>query len=232
LKRLRTLLSGGLPAALSGNGGLKVEQVVAGPTQPVSAAVASPVAVRHSDGAGFIDPRDRNRGAKRYGVANPALTTALATTVGEKPVVTFWHPATSTKTIYIWEINIYIAVAPTAGTFALVEQFISAENGVPAGTQLTPQPFNRADAASDLVVRTTPALPTKVGQLLSTQFRAAGAVTADHWTSRIPVLAAADTNDPVVLRAGVAEGFYVYANVLTALTGAPQFLVEAFYEEV
>lgn len=38
LKRLRTLLNGGLPAALSANAALKVEQVVAGPTQPVSAA--------------------------------------------------------------------------------------------------------------------------------------------------------------------------------------------------
>lgn len=41
LKRLRTLLSGGLPAALSGNGALKVEQVVAGPTQPVSGTVTA-----------------------------------------------------------------------------------------------------------------------------------------------------------------------------------------------
>ena len=36
LKKLVALLAGGLPAALSSNGGLKVEQVVAGPTQPVS----------------------------------------------------------------------------------------------------------------------------------------------------------------------------------------------------
>jgi hypothetical protein len=40
LKRVRTLLSGGLPAALGASGGLKVEQVVAGPTQPVSGTLA------------------------------------------------------------------------------------------------------------------------------------------------------------------------------------------------
>ncbi|MBA2559477.1 MAG: hypothetical protein H0V07_06240 [Propionibacteriales bacterium] len=41
LKRLRTLLNGGLPAALSSNAALKVEQVVAGPTQPVSGTVTA-----------------------------------------------------------------------------------------------------------------------------------------------------------------------------------------------
>lgn len=40
VKRVRTLLNGGLPAALGASGGLKVEQMVAGPTQPVSGTLA------------------------------------------------------------------------------------------------------------------------------------------------------------------------------------------------
>lgn len=74
LKRVRTLLNGGLPAALGASGGLKVEQVVAGPTQPVSAAAlplpagaaqdrvtaTAPSSVELSTGTAFYDARDRN----------------------------------------------------------------------------------------------------------------------------------------------------------------------------
>ncbi len=64
IKRLRTLLNGGLPAALAASGGLKIEGVAGGVVVPVAdgggsltvdAAVASPVSVRISNGVGNVD---------------------------------------------------------------------------------------------------------------------------------------------------------------------------------
>jgi hypothetical protein len=43
LKRLRTLIAGGLPAALAANGGLKVEGVAGGVAQPISGTVTATV---------------------------------------------------------------------------------------------------------------------------------------------------------------------------------------------
>jgi hypothetical protein len=81
LKRLRTLLNGGLPAALSSNGGLKVEQVVAGPTQPVSGTVTAnagsgPFPVSDNSGSLTVDAPVGTPLFTRLSDGTSALTTS------------------------------------------------------------------------------------------------------------------------------------------------------------
>src|SRR3954469_14384956 len=84
--------------------------------------------------------------------ANGAEVT-LATTSGVKELVTIFHPATEAKSYFVTFIEVFNAVAQTAGRAVFELQFITAEAGTPGGTQVTPQCISDRTVTSAALVR-------------------------------------------------------------------------------
>lgn len=173
--------------------------------------------------------------APGYQVVTTEITSA--TTTGVKENLTLWHPAASTKNVYIVEIGANLRVVQTAGTFAWELQYISAENGTPGGTILTVQPLNLADAASGLTVRQVPTgAPTTSGAIFQrASFPLPAAATPyTGGPEGFIVFRAEDRDnftDAIQLRSGQAEGLRISQNVIAAITTAPIFTLYVKYVE-
>lgn len=167
--------------------------------------------------------------APGYQIVTTEITST--TTTGVKENLTLWHPATSTRNVYIVEIGVNLRVVQTAGTFAWEMQYITAENATPGGTTLTTQPLNRADAASDLIIRQVPTgAPTVTGSVFqrASYPLPAAATPYTGGPEGFIVFRAEDRDnftDAIQLRSGQAEGLRITQNIIAALTTAPVFTV-------
>lgn len=162
-----------------------------------------------------------------YRVFTGEITMGL--TAVRTPVITLWHPSASSVTARIKRIMMHMRVGHTAGTLHVKTQFITAENGTPGGTTLTPQQMNRASAASALTVRQAPAAPTRTGQLLDDYTKTAVAITGGVEQSSYVLYKS--EGESITLRGGIAEGIEVSTDTLAALTGAPIFVLGVEWTE-
>jgi hypothetical protein len=157
--------------------------------------------------------------------------TAIATAQN----LTFFHPNTLAKDVFIVEIGVNVRIVQTAGTFGWELQFFTAEGGTPGGTALTPQPLNLGDAASGLTVRTSPTgAVTVAGQTFQrASFPLPAAATPfDGSSNHGTIIFRAETpEEGITLRSGQAEGLLVRQNIIATLTTAPVFNIYARYIE-
>lgn len=169
-----------------------------------------------------------------YQVVTTEITSA--TTTGIKELLTLWHPNTLLKDAFILEIGINFRIVQTAGTFGFELQFISAENATPGGTTLTPQPFNRGDAASGLTVRqVVTGAPTVTGSIFQrATFPLPAAASPMVTFDGFIVFSCEDRvnySDAIQLRNGQSEGLRISQDIAAALTTAPIFTAYAKYVE-
>lgn len=242
-----TTLNGG---AVSG---VKVERVKVGygsdgSLRDVDTANGLPVQISDGTDIATVIPRDGSSASTDKGLAVVRLaahrpfyqvvTTEItsATTTGVKENLTLWHPASVTKDVFIVEIGANVRVVQTAGTFGWELQFISAENGTPGGTTLTPQQLRRTDAASGLTVRQVPTgAPTATGAIFQkAAYPLPAAATPFTQPEAFIIYSASDRDeysDAIQLQNGQAEGLRISQNVAAALTTAPIFTLYVKYVE-
>jgi hypothetical protein len=147
---------------------------------------------------------------------NPTLATYAASTNGFVLSSTnantvdsdayLFHPSANTKRVKIFKI--FLSWSGNAGNNAVSFRgaFITAENGAPGGTVQTINPLDRADAASTLTFRTgATGAPVRVaGDLFSVAI-----IGGNTSQSNATLFDASVFGKPIVLRAGVSEGFEV-----------------------
>ena len=144
----------------------------------------------------------------------------ISTAIARTSMVTIWHPSTATVTCRITKINLHSRISHTAGNWHVKTCFITGENTTPGGTSLTSQPVNRGSVASALIVRQSPAVPTRLTPLLDDYTKMAAALTGGLPDAMFPLYRAEDA-EPITLRSGVAEGIEVSSDVIATLTGSP-----------
>lgn len=154
----------------------------------------------------------------------------LATAISRNAIVTLWHPATQTTSVYIQKIMLHMRVGHTAGNLHIKTQFISGENATPGGTVINPQQLNRGNPNSGLTIRQSPAVPTRVGNLIDDYTKMAAALSGGADDSSYS-LYRADEAESIELRAGQAEGVEISADIIAALTGAPILVIGVEYTE-
>jgi hypothetical protein len=198
---------------------LPVRQVGAAPSMPASVgqkAMAASLPVAIASDQSVLDSIGLPLDQPVMSVATSAEIT-LPTTTGVKEVLTIWHPTAEAKSYYIFEVRFAVRVATSAGAANTELQYISAENGTPGGTALTPQAiYDRTVASNALVRQVVTGAPTVVGQIFQRKSFTQNAPGYDH-----SVFATTGFRDCIRLRGGVSEGLRISANVTSALTGAP-----------
>lgn len=213
--------------------------------------VSVPAAVRIGDGTdeATVLPRGTAPTAADKGLCVVALSVARpsyqlctteitsATATGVKENLTLWHPSSLAKDVFIVEIGVNIRIMQTAGTFGWELQFISAENGTPGGTPLTPQPLDQSIGASGLTVRLVPTgAPTVAGQIFQRASFPLPAAASPLMASYDGVVLfrakdLVDYSDAIRLKNAVAEGLRITQNIIATLTVAPVFTIYVRYIE-
>lgn len=161
-----------------------------------------------------------------YSFSTAELTMATAT--GVKEILTIFKANTVSENVFLLKLNWYPTGTPiTAGRAVFENQYITAENGTPGGTAVTPQTLNRGitlPANINLRAVVTGA-PTTTGQV----FGRIPLLSFPNTTGTLPAIAQpvistpiwdATTQGPIMLRGGQTEGLRVTLNVLATLTGA------------
>lgn len=139
---------------------------------------------------------------------------------GGAAIMTLWHDSSNATPIHIRRITLttgYGTVPAGCGVQWTVRR-ITAENGTPGGTGITPCPVDAADSASTLVsgtgrVRTLPADPTAASGSSIVEWMSGVFEDQFEWTS-------SPHGKPIELRAGQSEGIEIrYDNVGTQSVG-------------
>ena len=139
---------------------------------------------------------------------------------GGATIMTLWHHSSNTTPIHIRRVTIttgYGTVPAGCGVQWTVRR-ITAENGTPGGTDVTPCPVDAADSASTLVsttgrVRTLPAAPTAASGSSIVEWMSGVFEDQFEWTS-------SPHGKPIELRASQSEGIEIrYDNVGTQSVG-------------
>ena len=139
---------------------------------------------------------------------------------GGAAIMTLWHASSNTTPIHIRRVTIttgYGTVPAGCGVQWTVRR-ITAENGTPAGTDITACPVDSGDAASTLTsttgrIRVLPADPTAATGSSIVEWMSGVYEDQFEWTS-------APHGKPIELRASTAEGIEIrYDNVGTQSVG-------------
>jgi hypothetical protein len=202
LKRLRTLLNGGLPAALAANGGLKIEGVASGTAVPVS-------------GSFFQGTQPVSLATNTPDVTDRAARLLGHVTVDAAPTTAVTGPLTDTQ--------LRASAVPVSGTFFQATQPVSLATNTPDVTDR---------AARLLGHVTVDAAPTTAVTGTVTVNQGTAAATAAAWPAKITdgtnvgavkaasVLAAATDPAQVVQQSPMRSDASTLAVTATGLTGA------------
>lgn len=156
-------------------------------------------------------------GDATVGTTNLAFTYVANT---NKQLATIYHTGASTKTVRIRKISLILNTSTVAGVFNFEVRPLSATTAPATGNPaITPSKHNQADAAAEA---TCLALPTTAGSLVAANqpvgmprtanFGAGAAVTNIAYVAPEMVLFDADASwdkKPLIMRAGVAEGYAI-----------------------
>lgn len=162
-----------------------------------------------------------------YSFSTGELT--LATATGTKEMLTVFHTSSDANNIQLLELRWHpTGTAITAGRAIWEYQYITAENGTPGGTSITPQPMHRGNTfpANINIRQGVTGAPTTTGQVFGRRSAINMPVAANQ-----VILAQLDSESGAriwdaakqgacFLRGGTAEGVRVTLNILATLTGA------------
>jgi len=164
--------------------------------------------------------------------------TGVTTASGTQYFFTLFHPSTLRRDVQVVRIELSVKTVAAGGSASTSDAdilellFISAENATPGGTTLTPQPTNRARAASGVACRKKPTgAPTTTGSA----FWRNDLTTLTAGPQPVPVYNYDRTagEEPIVLRASQAEGICArQVNGSVALTTAPVFGFTVWFKEL
>lgn len=175
-------------------------------------------------GVQWVRPRQPVTYTAVYRLGNATVgTTNLAFTYvanTNKQLATIYHTGASTKTVRIRKISLILNTSTVAGVFNFEVRPLSATTAPATGNPaITPSKHNQADAAAEA---TCLALPTTAGSLVAANqpvgmprtanFGAGAAVTNIAYVAPEMVLFDADASwdkKPLIMRAGVAEGYAI-----------------------
>jgi hypothetical protein len=172
-----------------------------------------------------------------FSFSTAELTLPTAAAVAQ--VFSVWHPVGVTTELQLLDLRWHPTGTPiTAGRAGWQFQYISAENGTPGGTTITPQPLNNGNSISVNIV--TRAQPTGAATTSGQVFGRRPLFSFPNATGTMPGLSQPAAEDgqriwdaqkqgAIVMRASTAEGLMVSLNVLSVLTGAQTGYISGTY---
>ncbi len=167
-----------------------------------------------------------------YQAQQLASTILTVTANVQTDIAYLWHPSSDAlryEVLRIWLVC--VALGTGAQLYSLRADFITALNGTPGGTAYTPQPLDRANAATNATFNTTPSgAPT----YLANPFAQLAAFTGSAVPGGIVLYdALMPGTQPIALRGSVSEGIGVYglAGGVNLTTG-PRFITLFQYRAV
>lgn len=197
--------------------------------QGAPAAHASRWPVVLSDGAAaqgttsnpLFTGRIRDESATFAAASGLVLT---GTTVAMKSIAYLWHPSGNNKRVEVRRIGVSFGAGAGAGVVVFRALRITAVNVSPGGSALTPVALDGSDSTSLVLQSNATNAPSRAATADYFSVVAPGALADRHEWTLTP------HGKPIVLRASVAEGIEVAADVKSGIT--TQMQVTAWFEWV
>jgi len=214
LKRLRTLLNGGLPAALQTNGGLKTEGVAGGVPMPISGALTANQSVNQAQVAGTAT--DVNSGLKSAGTVRVVLATDQPQLTAKLLVTPDSVALPANQSVNTAQIN---GVAPSMGTGVVGTGVLRVVLATDQAALTTPMPVK--DARSGTTANSSVTASLTVVTVLAANVNRLGATVYNEGTGILKLQLGASASATVYTVAMAAETYYEvpfgYTGILTGL---------------